>query len=97
MDVTIKEAVLKTVATITNIDFQDLTEMVGDDLASTEDIFNAIKPAVTRWKNDTREEQLNKGYRQAAKKTERLMKEVFTDFEFEDKTQEDYFIQLRKE
>lgn len=97
MDVTIKEAVLKTVATITNIDFQDLTEMVGDDLASTEDIFNAIKPAVTRWKNDTREEQLNKGYRQAAKKTERLMKEVFTDFEFEGKTQEDYFMQLRDE
>lgn len=97
MDVTIKEAVLQTVAKITNIQLEDLTEMVGDDLVSTDDIFDAIKPVVTRWKNDTRDEQINKGYRQASKKTERLMKEVFNDFEFEGKTQEDYFMQLRDE
>lgn len=96
MDVNnIKEVILQTVSKITNIQLEDLTDLVEGDLTSTDDIFDAIKPAVTSWKNEQREQHLNKGFRQASKKTERLLKEVFNDFDFEGKTQEDYFIELR--
>lgn len=95
MDENIKEVILQTVSKLTNLELEDLTAMVEGDLTSTDDIFAAIKPAITTWKNSTREEQISKGYRQAAKKTERLIKEVFNDFEFEGKTQDDMFIELR--
>ena len=92
-----KETLLEVVSFLTNgkLNSESLADHLGDDLQDGKALFAAIKPAIIDYKNDYRSEILGKGYRQASKKTERLIKEVFPDVEFESEKQEDMFIHLR--
>ena len=96
MEIT-KETLLEVVSFLTNdkLNSESLTDFLGDDLQDGKALFAAIKPAIIDYKNEYRKEILGKGYRQASKKTERLIKEVFPDVEFESEKQEDMFIHLR--
>ena len=57
---------------------QDLIDKIEEnDLSTPEQLESFLKPFAVKAKNDIRDESLNKGYRQASKKTEKLWAEVF--------------------
>jgi hypothetical protein len=91
-----KETLFKVVSFLTNdkVNQQELIDYISEDLESEEQLFNAIKPTLIEYKKESRKELIGKGFRQAAKKTENLLKEVYPNVELEG-TQEDMFIQLR--
>jgi len=91
-----KETLFKVVSFLTNdkVNQQELIDYISEDLESEEQLFNAIKPTLIEYKKESRKELIGKGFRQAAKKTENLLKEVYPTVELEG-TQEDMFIQLR--
>ena len=59
---------------------QDLIEKIEDnDLSNVDSVNSFLKPFVVKKFNEIREESLNKGFRQASKKTERLWSEIFNE------------------
>ena len=57
---------------------QDLIEKIEDnDLSNVDSVNSFLKPFLVKKFNEIREESLNKGFRQASKKTERLWSEIF--------------------
>jgi len=58
----------------------DLIEKIGEnDLTSADDVTSFLKPFAVKRYNDLRDESLNKGFRQASKRTEKLWGEVFNE------------------
>lgn len=90
------QEVITLTATLLGANPQDLIEKIEDnDLSSLDSISSFIKPFATKFKNELREESLNKGYRQAAKKTERLWQEVFNQ-DITGKKLEDLFMEQKQ-
>jgi len=92
-----KETFFKVVSFLTNdkVNEQELSDYLSEDLETGEELFEAIKDPLKAYKKYNQKELIGKGFRQASKKTESLMQEVFGDIEFEGKTQDDMFIELR--
>jgi hypothetical protein len=58
----------------------DLIEKIGEnDLTSADQVTSFLKPFAVKRYNDLRDESLNKGFRQASKRTEKLWAEVFNE------------------
>lgn len=92
----IKEAVFKAVSNLFNISTEDLTASVEDKtLESTDDLIDALRPIAKTFFNTKHDEYVNKGYRQASKKTERAFKKHFEGVNFDGKTQEELFEELK--
>lgn len=90
------QEVISLTATLLGANPQDLIEKIEDnDLSTVDSISSFIKPFATKFKNELREESLNKGYRQAAKKTERLWQEVFNQ-DITGKKLEDLFMEQKQ-
>ena len=76
---------------------EDLTSKVEDnDLNSVESLNSFLKPFYVKKFNDLREESLNKGYRQASKKTERLWGEIFNE-DISGKKLDDLFMETKEQ
>lgn len=76
---------------------EDLTSKVEDnDLNSIESLNSFLKPFYVKKFNDLREESLNKGYRQASKKTERLWGEIFNE-DISGKKLDDLFMETKEQ
>lgn len=58
-------------------------------------LFESIESKLISFNNDRNKELISKGYRQEAKKTERLIKEVFTNVDFEGKRKDEMLTELR--
>jgi len=74
----------------------DLLTKIGENEINTADqLTTFLKPYAVKRYNDLRDESLNKGFRQASKKVERLWSEVFNE-DITGKKLEDLFIQHRE-
>ena len=74
----------------------DLLEKIGENEIQTADqLTSFLKPYAVKRYNDLRDESLNKGFRQASKKVERLWSEVFNE-DITGKKLEDLFVQHRE-
>ena len=72
---------------------KDLIEKIEDnDLSDVDNLSSFLKPFAVKHLNNLREESLNKGYRQASKKTERLWADVFQE-DITGKRLEDLFME----
>ena len=72
---------------------KDLIEKIEDnDLSELENLSSFLKPFAVKHLNNLREESVNKGYRQASKKTERLWSDVFQE-DITGKRLEDLFME----
>lgn len=72
---------------------QDLIEKIEDnDLTTFDNLSGFLKPFTVKRLNELREESVNKGFRQASKKTERLWEEVFQE-NIQGKKLEDLFME----
>ena len=58
-------------------------------------IFDSIKSELVTFNNDRNTELISKGYRQEAKKSEKLIKEIFTNVEFEATKKDEMLTELR--
>ena len=74
----------------------DLIDKIGEsDLTNTEQLTSFLKPFAVKKFNDLRDEALNKGFRQASKRTEKLWGEVFSE-DISGQKLEDLFINHRE-
>ncbi len=74
----------------------DLLNKIGENEIQTADqLTSFLKPYAVKRYNDLRDESLNKGFRQASKKVERLWSEVFNE-DITGKKLEDLFVQHRE-
>jgi len=74
----------------------DLLNKIGENEIETADqLTSFLKPYAVKRYNDLRDESLNKGFRQASKKVERLWSEVFNE-DITGKKLEDLFIEHRE-
>ena len=83
-------------ATLLGANPQDLIDKIEDnDISTLDSLSSFVKPFATKSKNELREESLNKGYRQALKKTEKLWAEVFNQ-DITGKKLEDLFMEQKQ-
>jgi len=74
----------------------DLIDKIGEnDLTNADELTNFLKPFAVKRYNDLRDESLNKGFRQASKRTEKLWGEVFNE-DITGQKMEDLFISHRE-
>jgi len=74
----------------------DLLEKIGEnEIQNADQLTSFLKPYAVKRYNDLRDESLNKGFRQASKKVERLWSEVFNE-DITGKKLEDLFVQHRE-
>ena len=74
----------------------DLIDKIGEtDLNDTDQLTSFLKPFAVKKFNDLRDENLNKGFRQASKRTEKLWGEVFSE-DISGQKLEDLFITHRE-
>jgi len=66
-----------------------------DSLESDSNVFESIKSDLISFNNNRNTELISKGYRQEAKKTEKLIKEIFTNVKFENNRKDEMLIELR--
>ena len=91
------EEVINITANLLGAKPEELTEKVNDiDLSSVESLNSFLKPFYVKKFNDLREESLNKGYRQASKKTERLWGEIFNQ-DISGKKLDDLFMETKEQ
>lgn len=91
------EEVINITANLLGATPEELTEKVNDiDLSSVESLNSFLKPFYVKKFNDLREESLNKGYRQASKKTERLWGEIFNQ-DISGKKLDDLFMETKEQ
>jgi len=91
------QEVLNLTATLIGSQPQDLIEKIEDnDLSNIDSLQSFIKPFAVKHLNKIREESVNKGYRQASKKTERLWGEVFQE-DITGKRLEDLFMEKKNQ
>jgi len=74
----------------------DLIDKIGEtDLNDTDQLTSFLKPFAVKKFNDLRDENLNKGFRQASKRTEKLWGEVFSE-DISGQKLEDLFLNHRE-
>jgi hypothetical protein len=74
----------------------DLLDKIGEnEIQNADQLTSFLKPYAVKRYNDLRDESLNKGFRQASKKVERLWSEVFNE-DITGKKLEDLFVQHRE-
>jgi hypothetical protein len=85
--------VIKLTASLIGTQPEDLINLIEDnDLSNLDTLSSFIKPFAVKHLNTLREESVNKGFRQASKKTERLWGEVFHE-DISGKKLEDLFME----
>lgn len=90
------QEVINLTASIIGTQPQDLIEKIEDnDLSTADSLGTFLKPFTTKFKNELREEALNKGFRQSAKRTEKLWAEVFQT-DITGKKLEDLFMEQKQ-
>ena len=93
----IQDAVLTAVSELFNINSQDLAEALEQkEVENLSGLISELKPLTKNYLNTKHDEYLNKGYRQASKKTERLVKEIFNNIEFSGSTQDEIFSEIKQ-
>lgn len=91
-----KEMLFSIVELLGSKDLKKDVETTINGLESEDtNIFDAIKSELITFNNNRNKEILGKGYRQEAKKTERLIKEIFTNIDFEATKKDEMLTELR--
>ena len=93
----VQDAVLTAVSELFNINSKDLAEALEQkEVENLSGLISELKPLTKNYLNVKHDEYLNKGYRQASKKTERLVKEIFNNIEFSGSSQDEIFTEIKQ-